>query len=151
GAQALRRGGAADVCFLCTPAEVSLELGPRALDGGARVVDLSGAFRLAAEDYPRWYGFAHPRPDLLAEAVYSLPEAGASGAPQAITGARLVSNPGCYATASALAALPLVRAGIIHRAGIVIDAKSGTTGAGRRATEDFSFSEVEGDFRAYRV
>lgn len=137
-----------EVIFLCTPAEVSLELAPRALDGGARVVDLSGAFRLAAEDYPRWYGFPHPRPDLLVEACYSMPEAGASAAVRA---ARLVANPGCYPTASTLAVLPLLRAGVVERAGIIIDAKSGTTGAGRKASEDFSFSEVEGDFRAYRV
>jgi N-acetyl-gamma-glutamyl-phosphate reductase len=145
GARAL---GQVDLVFLCTPAEVSLELAPRALDAGARVVDLSGAFRLAAGDYPRWYGFPHPRPDLLAEACYSMPEAGSS---RPIAGTRLVSNPGCYPTASVLAVLPLLRAGVIAREGIIIDAKSGTTGAGRKGTEDFSFSEVGGDFRAYRV
>jgi N-acetyl-gamma-glutamyl-phosphate reductase len=137
-----------DLVFLCTPAEVSLELAPRALDAGARVVDLSGAFRLAAADYPRWYGFAHPRADLLAAACYSMPEAGASGP---IRGARLIANPGCYPTASTLAVLPLLRAGVIERAGIIVDAKSGTTGAGRKATEEMSFSEVDGDLRAYRV
>jgi len=145
GARAL---GDAQLWFLCTPSEVSLDLAPRALEAGARVVDLSGAFRLAAEDYPRWYGFPHPRPDLLAEACYSMPEAGASAPARA---ARLVANPGCYPTASTLAVLPLLRAGVIERAGIIIDAKSGTTGAGRKASEDFSFSEVDGDFRAYRV
>jgi N-acetyl-gamma-glutamyl-phosphate reductase len=140
--------GGLDLVFLCTPAEASLELAPRALDGDTRVVDLSGAFRIAAQDYPRWYGFPHPRPDLLAEACYSMPEAGASAA---LRSARLCANPGCYPTASTLAVLPLLRAGVIDRAGIIIDAKSGTTGAGRRANEEFSFSEVEGDFRAYRV
>jgi N-acetyl-gamma-glutamyl-phosphate reductase len=143
-----RAFGELQVVFLCTPVEASLELAPRALDAGARVVDLSGAFRLAVADYPRWYGLTHPRPDLLAAACYSMPEAGASAD---IRAARLVSNPGCYPTASTLAVLPLVRAGVIARAGIIVDAKSGTTGAGRRASEDFSFSEVEGDFRAYRV
>ena len=137
-----------DLVFLCTPAEASLALAPLALEAGARVVDLSGAFRLAADEYPRWYGFTHPRPDLLPQACYSMPEAGASGE---IRSARLVSNPGCYATASALAVLALLRAGVIEKEGIVVDAKSGTTGAGRKASEDFSFSEVEGDFRAYRV
>ena len=137
-----------DLVFLCTPAEASVALAPPVLDAGARVVDLSGAFRIAAEDYPRWYGFSHPRPDLLASACYSMPEAGASGE---IRTAKLVSNPGCYATASTLAALALLRAGVIEREGIIIDAKSGTTGAGRKGTEDFSFSEVDGDFRAYRV
>jgi N-acetyl-gamma-glutamyl-phosphate reductase len=137
-----------DVVFLCTPAEASLAIAPAALDAGARVVDLSGAFRLAANEYPRWYGFEHARPDLLPAACYSMPEAGASGQARS---ARLVSNPGCYATAATLATLALLRGEIIERQGIVIDAKSGTTGAGRKANEDFSFSEVDGDFRAYRV
>jgi N-acetyl-gamma-glutamyl-phosphate reductase len=137
-----------DLVFLCTPAEVSIELAPLALDAGCRVVDLSGGFRLAAGQYPRWYGFEHPRPDVLATACYSMPEAGASAA---IRGARLVSNPGCYATASTLAALALLRGGVIEPAGLIIDAKSGTTGAGKKASEEFSFSEVDGDCRAYRV
>jgi len=137
-----------DVVFLCTPAEASLALAPIALEAGARVVDLSGAFRLAANEYPRWYGFTHGRPDLLPAACYSMPEAGASGD---IRSARLVSNPGCYATASTLAVLALLRGEIIGTDGIIIDAASGTTGAGRKASEDFAFSEVDGDFRAYRV
>src|SRR6478735_6119104 len=137
-----------DIVFLCTPAEASIALAPLALEAGARVVDLSGAFRLPANEYPRWYGFAHARPELLPAACYSMPEAGASGD---IRSARLVSNPGCYATASTLAVLALLRGEIIGRDGIIVDAASGTTGAGRKATEDFSFSEVDGDFRAYRV
>ena len=80
-----------DVVFLCTPAEASLAIAPAALEAGARVVDLSGAFRLAANEYPRWYGFEHARPDLLPAACYSMPEAGSSGDARS---ARLVSNPG---------------------------------------------------------
>src|SRR5580765_6791638 len=137
-----------NLVFLCTPAEASIALAPVALEAGARVVDLSGAFRLPANEYPRWYGFTHARADLLPAACYSMPEAGASGD---IRSARLVSNPGCYATASTLAALALLRGEIIAAEGIIINAASGTTGAGRKATEDFSFSEVDGDFRAYRV
>lgn len=148
-ADAVERLGSVAVVFLCTPAEVSMDLAPRALAAGARVVDVSGAFRLPAAAYPRWYGFTHACPDLLAEAVYSLPEA--TGAGDRLRSARLVSNPGCYATASTLAVLPLLSAGVIERDGIVVDAKSGTTGAGRKGTEDLSFSEVDGDFRAYRV
>jgi N-acetyl-gamma-glutamyl-phosphate reductase len=148
-ADAIAKLGSVAVVFLCTPAEVSMDLAPRALAAGARVVDVSGAFRLPAGAYPRWYGFDHARPDLLAEAVYSLPEA--TGATDKLRAARLVSNPGCYATACTLAVLPLLSAGVIERDGIVIDAKSGTTGAGRKASEDFSFTEVDGDFRAYRV
>src|SRR4029078_6201980 len=88
------------------------------------------------------------RADLRASACYSMPEAGASGD---IRSARLVSNPGCYATASTLAVLALLRGEIILPDGIIIHAPGGTAGAGRKATEDFSFSEVDGDFRAYRV
>jgi N-acetyl-gamma-glutamyl-phosphate reductase len=137
-----------ELVFLCTPAEVSIALAPVALAAGCRVVDLSGGFRLAPELYPRWYGFPHPRPDLLAEACYSMPEAGVSGV---IREAKLVSNPGCYATAATLGALALLRGGVVEPQGLIIDAASGTTGAGKKATEDFSFSEVDGDFRAYRV
>src|SRR4030095_16990718 len=99
-----------------------IALAPAALEAGCRVVDLSGGFRLAAEQYPRWYGFEHPRPDLLKLAVYSMPEAGASGA---IRDAKLVSNPGCYATAATLGALALLKGGIAEPSGLVVDAASG--------------------------
>ena len=137
-----------DLAFLCTPADASLSLAALALEAGCRVVDLSGAFRLAVNEYPRWYGFVHPDPELLARACYAIPEACTSGD---LREARLVSNPGCYATASALATLALLRAGVIEKTGILIDAKSGMTGAGRKATEEMSFSEIDGDFRAYRI
>ncbi len=150
-ADGLHRLGQAALVFLCTPPEVSLDIAPKALTAGARVVDLSGGFRLAAEDYPRWYGFTHPRPDLLAEAVYSMPETGYPADRATVRRARLVANPGCYPTAATLALLPLIRGGVIERDGIVVDAKSGTTGAGRKATEELSFSEVDGDIRAYKV
>ncbi len=137
-----------ELAFLCTPAEASLSLAVPALEAGCRVVDLSGAFRLAVNEYPRWYGFVHPDPELLARACYAIPEACASSdLPQA----RLVSNPGCYATVSTLAALALLRGGVIEKAGILVDAKSGMTGAGRKATEEMSFSEIDGDFRPYRI
>jgi N-acetyl-gamma-glutamyl-phosphate reductase len=148
-AEALERLGSVELVFLCTPAEVSMELAPRLLAAGARVVDLSGAFRLAAADYPRWYGFAHSAPELLEEAVYSMPETGQRV--DQLRGARLVANPGCYPTAGTLAVLPLLAAGIIEPQGIIVDAKSGTTGAGRKGSEELSFSEVEGDLHAYRV
>lgn len=138
-----------DVLFLCTPAEVSIELAPIAMAAGAKVIDLSGGFRLPAADYPRWYGFEHPRPDLLAQAVYSMPEA--TGNLEALRAAKLVSNPGCYPTACTMAVLPLLLDGIIEPEGIIIDAKSGTTGAGRKADEALSFSEVDENLRAYRV
>ncbi|MDB4983744.1 MAG: N-acetyl-gamma-glutamyl-phosphate reductase [Myxococcales bacterium] len=137
-----------DLVFLCTPAEVSIALAPVALAAGPRVVDLSGGFRLPASLYPRWYGFEHAQPELLATACYSMPEAGASSDLRA---AKLVSNPGCYATASTLGTLALLRGGIIEPDGIIVSAASGTTGAGKKGTEDFSFSEIDGDFHAYRV
>lgn len=143
------RFGDVQVVFLCTPPEVSIELAPKILAAGARVVDLSGAFRLPASAYPRWYGFEHHQAALLAQAVYSLPEV--TNTAEALRSAKLVSNPGCYPTASSLPLLPLLRAGIIERDGIIVDAKSGTTGAGRKGTEALSFSEVADDFRAYRV
>ena len=148
-AQAAATFAGVDLVFLCTPAEVSIALAGDALDAGARVVDLSGAFRLRASQYPRWYGFGHARPDLLERAVYSMPEA--TGNRAQLAGAALVSNPGCYPTASVLALLPLLQAGVIETSGLIVDAKSGTTGAGRKASEEMSFSEVEGDFHAYRV
>jgi N-acetyl-gamma-glutamyl-phosphate reductase len=144
--EALAKG--CDAVFLATPAETSLELLPRLLGAKARVVDLSGAYRLRdAALYPRHYGFFHAHPELLGEAVYGLPELNR----EAIRQARWVANPGCYPTASALALAPLLKAGLLETRGLIVDAKSGVTGAGRRATEDYSFAEVEGDFRAYKV
>jgi N-acetyl-gamma-glutamyl-phosphate reductase len=137
-----------ELVFLATPAEVSAELAPKLLARGARVVDLSGAFRLAdPAAYPAWYGFAHPAPELLAEARYGLPEL----ARAALAGARLVTNPGCYATSIALAVAPLVKAGLASPDGIVVTGLSGVSGAGRKATEDYSFVEVADDLRAYRL
>lgn len=138
----------ADLVFLATPAEASAHLAPKLLARGKRVVDLSGAFRLAdPADYPRWYGFEHPAPSLLAEARYGLPEL----AREHLAGARLVTNPGCYATAIACAIAPLVRSGLVSRDGIAVTAMSGVSGAGRKASEDFSFVEVADDLHAYRV
>jgi N-acetyl-gamma-glutamyl-phosphate reductase len=138
----------AELVVLATPAEVSAALAPKLLAKGARVVDLSGAFRL--EDpaaYPPWYGFTHPAPALLAEARYGLPEL----ARAKLAGAKLVTNPGCYATAIALALAPLVRAGLGLAGGIAVTGLSGVSGAGRKATEDYSFVEVADDLRAYRL
>ena len=138
----------AEVAFLATPAEVSLELVPRLLARGVRVVDLSGAFGLLERaGYPVWFGFPHTSPALLAEARYGLPEL----ARDALGGARLVTNPGCYATAIALALAPLLRAGVVSADGIAVAAMSGVSGAGRKASEEYSFCEVDEDLRAYRI
>ncbi len=138
-----------EIVFLATPAEVSMELAPAMLAAGARVVDLSGAFRLrTVENYAQWYKDAHTQPALLAEAVYGLPEF----CRERIPNARLVANPGCYPTAANLALRPLVEAGVIDRpAGIVCDAKSGVSGAGRKASLNTSFCEVTENFSAYSV
>ena len=119
------------------------------LDAGARVIDLSGAFRLRTpENYTAWYKEPHTRPDLLAEAVYGLPEF----CRERIPAARLVANPGCYPTAANLAIRPLVEAGVVDRAaGIVCDAKSGVSGAGRKPRLSTSFCEVTENFSAYSV
>lgn len=134
------------VVLLATPAEGSLQLAPILLGLGVKVIDLSGAFRLRdASLYPRHYGFQHPHPALLSEAVYGLPELSKPS-----PGARLVANPGCYPTAAALALVPLIEAGLVEGP-FIVDAASGVTGAGRKATEELSFAEVDQDFRAYRV
>ena len=147
-AQTVRDEGLA-IVFLATPPEVSMELAPFMLGAGARVIDLSGAFRLGTvENYRSWYKAPHTQPELLAEAVYGLPEY----CRQRIPNARLVANPGCYPTAANLAIRPLVEAGVIDRtAGIVCDAKSGVSGAGRKATMSNSFCEVTQNFSAYSV
>lgn len=138
-----------DVVFLATPAEVSIELAPAMLRAGARVIDLSGAFRLrTAAAYQRWYGEPHAEPELLAEAVYGLPEF----CRDSVRNARLVANPGCYPTAANLALRPLMEAGVVNRkAGIVCDAKSGVSGAGRKPSLKTSFCEVTENFSAYSI
>jgi N-acetyl-gamma-glutamyl-phosphate reductase len=138
-----------DVVFLATPHETSLQVVPALLESGLRVLDLSGAFRLKnSEAYPRWYGFDHHAPEALAEAVYGIPELDAP----AIARARLVSNPGCYATSVILALAPLLRAGWVDvGAGIISDSKSGVSGAGRAPSEKFHFPEVNENLRAYGV
>ena len=137
------------IVFLATPPEVSMELAPALLAAGARVIDLSGAFRLRTPAaYATWYKEPHTQPDLLAEAAYGLPEFCRDRIPSA----RLVANPGCYPTAANLAIRPLLDAGVVDRAaGIVCDAKSGVSGAGRKPSLKTSFCEVTGNFSAYSV
>jgi N-acetyl-gamma-glutamyl-phosphate reductase len=135
--------------LLATPPDVSMDLTPKFLAAGVIVIDLSGAFRLqTAERYKRWYKEEHTAPELFSEAVYGLPEYFRDE----IRGARLISNPGCYPTAANLAIRPLVAAGIVDlRAGIVCDAKSGVSGAGRKASLKSSFCEVTENFSAYSI
>jgi N-acetyl-gamma-glutamyl-phosphate reductase len=152
-AESLAQG--VDAVILATSAAVSCRLAP-AIFGGKGVaervvVDLSGAFRLSTpEDYTQWYALEHPRPELLARAHYGLPEL--FGPPVRAPGeATLIANPGCYATAALLALAPLLRAGLIEERGIIVDAKSGVTGAGRQSKEEYSLAELGDDVRAYKL
>ncbi|HEY7826942.1 MAG TPA: N-acetyl-gamma-glutamyl-phosphate reductase [Candidatus Limnocylindrales bacterium] len=142
---------AADAVFLALPHGAAAERVPELIERGTTVIDLGPDFRLRdPADYPRWYRLDHPRPDLLAGAVYGLPElhraelAGLAG-----NAVRIVGAPGCYATASILALAPLARAGLIGD--LVIDAKSGVSGAGRDPRPDLMFGEVNESVRAYAV
>jgi len=138
-----------DLLFLATPHEASLEAVPAALDAGARVVDLSGAFRLQdAAAYSRWYQFTHTSAALLAEAVYGLPEWNRA----AIPAARLVANPGCYPTSVILGLKPLLCEGLVDvEAGIISDSKSGVSGAGHKPAPGTHFCAVQENFRAYGI
>lgn len=136
-----------DVVFLATPHDVSMEFTPALLEEGIRVVDLSGAFRLREpEIHKRWYGGEHSAVDLLRNAVYGLPEFYRDQ----VAGAKFVSNPGCYPTAANLALRPLVKGGLVDRSvPIVCDAKSGVSGAGRKASLKTSFCEAGDNFSVY--
>jgi N-acetyl-gamma-glutamyl-phosphate reductase len=152
-ATALDHAGSCDAVLLATSAEVSARLAPAFADAGKQVVDLSGAFRLDAEDTKRWYGFEHTSPAWLERAHYGLPELFGAPPPASLAGGAgaLVANPGCYPTATLLALAPLLRAGLVEPEGIIVDAKSGVTGAGRKAGEEYSFVEIDGDVRAYKL
>lgn len=139
----------AGTAFLATPHEASAELAPALLDAGLRVIDLSGAFRFsAAETFSRWYKLPTPHASRLGEAVYGLPEI-SNGA---LASAKLIANPGCYATSVILALRPLSEAGWIDPAqSVVCDCKSGATGAGKEPRRDLQFAEVDENFRAYNL
>lgn len=147
-AEAVAQEGLAAV-FLATPPEVSMDLTPGLLQAGAKVIDLSGAFRLrTADNYRQWYKAEHTQPELLQEAAYGLPEF----CRERVKNARLISNPGCYPTAANLALKPLMAKQLIDRtAGIVCDAKSGVSGAGRKPSMKTSFCEVTENFSAYSM
>jgi N-acetyl-gamma-glutamyl-phosphate reductase len=138
--------GRADVAFCALPHGASAELAPGLLEAGTRVIDLAGDFRLPAEAYPEWYGFEHPAPALLSEAVCGLPELFR----EQIPGARLVANPGCYPTAVSLGLAPLRSAGVLEPGPIAVDGKTGLSGAGRAATEATTFIATEDSVRPYR-
>jgi N-acetyl-gamma-glutamyl-phosphate reductase len=135
-----------DVVFLALPHGVSAALVPDLLDRVPLVVDLGADFRLHAPAlYPVWYGGPHPAPELLGLAVYGIPEL----AGERLVGARLVAAAGCYVTAAALVLAPLVSAGVIEPTGVIVDAASGVTGAGRELRASTQFATVDEDFTAY--
>ena len=139
-----------DVVFLALPHGTAIEVAPALLAAGKRVIDLSGDFRLKdASLYPRWYKFQHPHPELLngGSVVYGLTEFHRAE----IAGARLVANPGCYATSILLGCLPLFQAGLVPDGELIVDAKSGLSGAGRKADSSLLFTEMTENLRAYKV
>jgi N-acetyl-gamma-glutamyl-phosphate reductase len=140
---------ASGTAFLATPHEVSADLAPALLEAGLRVVDLSGAFRFQnAGTFASWYKLPTPHAAYLSEAVYGLPELYASE----IAKARLVANPGCYATSVILALRPLAEAGLIApNQNVICDCKSGASGAGKDPRRDLQFVEVDENFKAYNL
>ena len=137
-----------DVVFFATPNGVAMHQVPALLESGVKVIDLAADFRLKDEAaWEKWYGMAHACPEVLAEAVYGLPEANRAR----IRGARIIANPGCYPTAVQLGFLPLVEAGVVDLDGLIADAKSGVSGAGRKAEVHALFSEAADNFKAYGV
>lgn len=141
--ESLRR---CDVVFFATPNGTAMNSVRELLDAGARVIDLAADFRLAdAALWQQWYGMPHACPDLLSDAVYGLPEMHRA----AVRRARLIANPGCYPTAVTLGFLPLIEAGVIDAQHLIADAKSGVSGAGRKAEVHTLFSEAGDNFKAY--
>jgi N-acetyl-gamma-glutamyl-phosphate reductase len=137
---------AADLVFSALPNGTSAGLAPAILDSGVALIDLAGDFRLPAASYPAWYGFEHPAPGWLDEAVYGLPELFRDRVP----GAKLVANPGCFATAAVMSCAPILAAGLAEPGPVRVDAKTGVSGAGRAALESTSFGATEDSIRPYR-
>ncbi len=137
-----------DVVFFATPNGTAMKMVPTLLKAGVKVIDLAADFRFRQlVDWEQWYGMPHACPELLAEAVYGLPEVNRD----AIRKARLVANPGCYPTAVQLGFLPLLEAGVIDPESLIADAKSGVSGAGRKAEVGLLLCEASDSFKAYNV
>lgn len=138
----------ADVVFTATPHGVSAELAPRFLEAGMKVVDLSGDFRLKSlETYEQWYKRKPPMQEYVDQAVYGL----ADVFPHEVAGKDFISNPGCYPTAALLGLIPLLQAGWIDPSSIIVDAKSGVSGAGRGVSQLVHYSEINENFLAYKI
>lgn len=136
------------VVFFATPNGIAMQQVPALLAAGVKVIDLAADFRLKEESvWEKWYGMPHACPDILSEAVYGLPEVNRAQ----IRSARIVANPGCYPTAVQLGFIPLIEAGVIDPASLIADAKSGVSGAGRKAEVHTLFAESSDNFKAYGV
>lgn len=136
-----------DVAFLCLPHAASARAGRALYDAGLRVVDLSADFRLKnAETYRTTYG-EHPAPELLAKAVYGLPELHR----KELAGARLIASPGCHATTAILPLAPLLKRGLVEKDGIIVDSKTGVSGGGKSPSPSFHFPESAEGIRPYKV
>ena len=138
--------GSVAAAFVALPAGESSAIAPGLVEGGVRVVDVGSDFRLPAEDYPAWYGFEHTAPAWLDKATYGLTELFR----QDVAGASLVANPGCYPTPVILGLWPLFQAGLVE-GDVVVDGKSGISGAGKKLTPQSHFASLDGSVQAYRV
>jgi len=139
---------ACDVVFFATPNGIAMQQAPALLAAGVRVIDLAADFRIRdVAEWERWYGMQHACPDWVAKAVYGLPELNRD----TIRGAQLVANPGCYPTAVQLGFMPLLESGAVETGHLIADAKSGVSGAGRKAETHILFSEAGDNFKAYGV
>lgn len=137
-----------DVVFFATPHGVAMAQAPELLAADVKVIDLAADFRLKSQAaFEQWYKIPHTCPELLEEAVYGLPELNRD----AIKSARLIANPGCYPTTIQLGFYPLLKAGIVDAGSLIADAKSGVSGAGRKAEIGMLFSEASDNFKAYGV
>lgn len=137
-----------DLVFFATPNGVAMGQARALLDAGAKIIDLSADFRLQdVPDWEKWYKQKHAAPELVAQAVYGMPEVHR----ERIRASRLVANPGCYPTAVQLGLIPLVEAGVIDTGHLIADAKSGVSGAGRKVETNILFSEASDNFSAYGV
>lgn len=137
-----------DVVFFATPNGIAMQQAPALLDAGVRVIDLAADFRIKdIAEWEKWYGMTHACPDWVEKAVYGLPEVNR----EQIRSARLIANPGCYPTAVQLGFMPLVKAGLVDASSLIADAKSGVSGAGRKAETHILFSESSDNFKAYGV
>jgi N-acetyl-gamma-glutamyl-phosphate reductase len=137
-----------DLVFFATPNGIAMHHARALLDAGVRIIDLAADFRIQDVGvWEKWYGMSHACPDLVPEAIYGLPESNR----EQIKYARLVANPGCYPTAVQLGFIPLLEAGIVDCSSLIADAKSGVSGAGRKAEVSIMFSEAVDNFKAYSV